>query len=80
MLKGNGADIAQHCVPAVSQPRISITLRKYALALLFAPLPTCCSLSSLYSMFAMTDRSAAFAEWATLMPSRSSRKRTEPRN
>lgn len=27
VLKGNGADVAQHCIPPVSQPRMSITLR-----------------------------------------------------
>lgn len=29
VLKGNGADVAQHCVPPVSSRRISITLRRY---------------------------------------------------
>jgi hypothetical protein len=28
VLSGNGADMAKHCVPAVKQRRISITLRK----------------------------------------------------
>lgn len=28
VLKGNGADVAKHCVPAVPQKRISITFRK----------------------------------------------------
>ena len=27
MLQGNGADVAQHCIPPVSQPRMSLTLR-----------------------------------------------------
>ncbi|EIE18868.1 hypothetical protein COCSUDRAFT_20284, partial [Coccomyxa subellipsoidea C-169] len=30
VLKGNGADVAMHCVPPVSQRRMSITLRKCA--------------------------------------------------
>mmetsp|Transcript_34707 Transcript_34707/g.48107 ORF Transcript_34707/g.48107 Transcript_34707/m.48107 type:complete len:510 (+) Transcript_34707:60-1589(+) len=30
VLKGNGADVAKHCVPAVSCPRISITFRRMA--------------------------------------------------
>ena len=28
MLKGNGADVAMHCVPPVAQRRMSITLRR----------------------------------------------------
>ena len=28
MLKGNGADVAMHCVPPVSEKRMSITLRR----------------------------------------------------
>ena len=31
MLKGNGADVAQHCVPPVNARRMSITLRRYTL-------------------------------------------------
>jgi hypothetical protein len=27
VLQGNGADVAQHCIPPVSQPRMSLTLR-----------------------------------------------------
>ena len=34
VLKGNGADVAQHCVPPVSTRRMSITLRRYT------PVPT----------------------------------------
>lgn len=30
VLKGNGADVAQHCVPPVTARRMSITLRKCA--------------------------------------------------
>lgn len=29
VLKGNGADVAQHCVPPVTARRMSITLRRY---------------------------------------------------
>ena len=29
VLKGNGADVAQHCVPPVNARRMSITLRRY---------------------------------------------------
>ena len=29
VLKGNGADVSQHCVPPVSARRMSITLRRY---------------------------------------------------
>jgi len=29
VLKGNGADVAQHCVPPVNGRRMSITLRRY---------------------------------------------------
>ncbi len=28
VLKGNGADVAQHCVPPVKRKRMSITLRR----------------------------------------------------
>jgi alkylated DNA repair protein alkB family protein 5 len=28
VLKGNGADMAKHCIPSVKARRISITLRK----------------------------------------------------
>ena len=28
VLKGNGADVAMHCVPPVSEKRMSITLRR----------------------------------------------------
>ena len=28
VLKGNGADLAKHCVPPVSAPRISVTFRR----------------------------------------------------
>ena len=37
VLKGNGADIAKHCVPAVTKPRISITLRKCGPTLVYQP-------------------------------------------
>ncbi len=37
VLKGNGADIAKHCVPAVTRPRISITLRKCGPTLVYQP-------------------------------------------
>ena len=32
VLKGNGADVAPHCVPPVSARRMSITLRRYSAA------------------------------------------------
>jgi len=32
VLKGNGADVAQHCVPPVNARRMSITLRRYTWA------------------------------------------------
>ncbi len=38
VLKGNGADLAMHCVPPVSQRRMSITLRKCVLP--GGPLPS----------------------------------------
>eukprot|EP00959_Pyramimonas_sp_CCMP1952_P021494 453366-Pyramimonas_sp.AAC.1 len=28
VLQGNGADVAKHCVPAVTAPRISVTFRR----------------------------------------------------
>ena len=42
VLKGNGADVAMHCVPPVSAKRISITLRRCTMIFIRRPAVTLC--------------------------------------